>query len=383
MAGILPKVTILINLHGEETYIPFIMHENELRVINAVPVGCYSCIPFDITPDIIEKELNLMNISRKQINIKQNLENYLPILNKKFNSELCEYKKNLEDINDVGLVSDNEISKYSKISTMTEKIIDKNCFNISIPSYNRIYNFNSSFNLIDGNDDIRIIHYNNNPQIDDIFNRYKTFNNLKNHIYSFHLIENQNDLYNKYTTDAFADNYIREYGTKPSNVFEFDEQKNKIIESMTNIFEFKNNIKDIENINTECLEIINKLIDSNKFYNNNNTFTRTFQTSLQEIYDLFTLLGYVQITIIDLGCRTYTTSCCDKCNNEICEDCTEIYKKIENDNVKRYVKSNYLNNYGGNTKKNKKKNSHKNRNRKSKKKRKSISKTKCIKRIRL
>lgn len=38
MAGILPKVTILINLHGEETYIPFIMHENELRVINAVPV---------------------------------------------------------------------------------------------------------------------------------------------------------------------------------------------------------------------------------------------------------------------------------------------------------------------------------------------------------
>ncbi len=93
---------------------------------------------------------------------------------------------------------------------------------------------------------------------------------------------------------------------------------------------------------------------------------------LQEIYNLFTLWGYVQITIIDLGCRTYNEDCCDKCNNKICAECIEIYKKIENDNINRYIESNYLNNYGGGKIKNK--TSYKIYKRKTKKRRKNHKK---------
>jgi hypothetical protein len=235
----IPKITILINSHGEETYESLLINDNtELRTINAVPVGCFSCIPMDISPDIIEKELNLMNISKKQFNIKRNLENYLPLLNKKFNNELCEYKKDIEKLKSLNK------DKYDKISTMTTQIINNNCFNITIPKYNRIYKFNSNMNVIEGDDDIKIIHYNNNPLIDDIFNKYITFNS-KNKIYSFHLIENQNELYNKYISEDFSINYNKKYKRPPTDVFDFNSKKNKILENMTNIFKFKEEITKI------------------------------------------------------------------------------------------------------------------------------------------
>lgn len=283
------QITIGIFTHGAELNTLFNPNEN-IYVMNAVPCGYLAYGGCSNNMHVVEKQLALRNDTRERPL------HYIEPKLKKFSAISSEaYEK----------ISKNILTGPKLQHSCLTK---EQCFRGSIPINNRSYS-------VEPLRDKRfmgcsILHWKNNPRIDNILEQCVTPNIYDPLISSVHLVEN---LY------TIAYNIIKrqnELTGQPMDLSKLPSPSQNVLDYLSiNEIPMKTYTEYLANSNinmlyTKLSEIFSTNDNFNRIFHKLNKANNTNEINftLQDITDLFTLLGYKKIIILDTGCRAAFSS---------------------------------------------------------------------------
>jgi hypothetical protein len=309
------QIVIAIWTHGDD--IPgeiFDPKDSEIRVINTVPCGYYSYS--GLTNDIE----NLENSLSLRISVGRPIDYVESKLNTYFGSNADLFK-----------CASGFCLSEKKIMTDFTSLTKDDFFKYAIPVFNRSYSFKvHGENFPMG---IRILHWKNNPIIDDLLEKHTIPNYTNNNINSVHLLDNLYVIGRNMIADDKMRGIERNIERKNSRIVvdKTDSLKNNLAANYITEYDYIDYVED-----NFCLDLMEKIElesesesesepksepeseseskskykfekkdDILELLNKFHTYFPLDQISitLQDITDLFSLLGYKNIIILDNGCR--------------------------------------------------------------------------------
>jgi hypothetical protein len=283
------QITISIFTHGAELNTLFNPNEN-IYVMNSVPCGYLAYVGCSNDMHIVEKQLALRDETRERPLY------YIEPKLRKFSALTSEaYEK----------ISKNILTPPKLQHSCLTK---EQCFRGSIPIHNRNYS-------IEPLRDKRfmgcsILHWKNNPRIDNILEQCVTPNIYDPHISSVHLVENL------YTIVYNIIKRQHELTRQPMDLSKLPSPSQNVVDYLSiNEIPMKTYMDYLAKSNINMLyaklsEIFSTNDNFNRIFHKLNKANNTDEINftLQDITDLFTLLGYKKIIILDTGCRAAFSS---------------------------------------------------------------------------